>query len=43
MTDMKALANNFGVAEIGFRDWREKGLVILNKSIILRISASHCE
>ena len=27
---MKALANNFGVAEIGFRDWQEKGLVILN-------------
>ena len=30
MTDMKALANNFGVAEIEFRDWQEKGLVILN-------------
>lgn len=27
---MKALANNFGVAEIEFRDWQEKGLVILN-------------
>ena len=27
---MKALANNFGVAEIAFRDWQEKGLVILN-------------
>ena len=30
MTDMKALANNFGVAEIEFRDWQEKRLVILN-------------
>ena len=30
MTDMKALANNFGVAEIEFRDWQEKGLIILN-------------
>ena len=30
MTDMKALANNFGVAEIEFRFWQEKGLVILN-------------
>ena len=27
---MKALANNFGVAEIEFRDWQENGLVILN-------------
>ncbi len=27
---MKALANNFGVAEIEFLDWQEKGLVILN-------------
>ena len=27
---MKTLANNFGVAEIEFRDWQEKGLVILN-------------
>ncbi len=27
---MKALANNFGVAEIELRDWQEKGLVILN-------------
>ena len=27
---MKALANNFGVAEIEFRDWQEKRLVILN-------------
>ena len=27
---MKALANNFGVEEIEFRDWQEKGLVILN-------------
>ncbi len=27
---MKALANNFGVAEIEFRDWQGKGLVILN-------------
>ena len=27
---MKALANNFGVAEIEFRDWQEKGLIILN-------------
>ena len=27
---MKALANNFGVAEIEFRDWQEKGLVLLN-------------
>ncbi len=27
---MKALANNFGVAEIEFREWQEKGLVILN-------------
>lgn len=27
---MKALANNFGVAEIEFRDWQEKGQVILN-------------
>ena len=27
---MKALANNFGVAEIEFRSWQEKGLVILN-------------
>lgn len=27
---MKALANNFGVAEIEFRDCQEKGLVILN-------------
>lgn len=27
---MKALANNFGVAEVEFRDWQEKGLVILN-------------
>ena len=30
MTDMKALANNFGVAEIEFHTWQEKGLVILN-------------
>lgn len=30
MMNMKALANNFGVAEIEFRDWQEKGLVILN-------------
>lgn len=30
MTDMKALANNFGVAEIELRCWQEKGLVILN-------------
>ena len=27
---MKALANNFGVAEIEFREWQEKWLVILN-------------
>lgn len=27
---MKALVNNFGVAEIEFRDWQEKGLIILN-------------
>lgn len=27
---MKALANNFGVAEIEFHTWQEKGLVILN-------------
>ena len=27
---MKALANNFGVAEIELRDWQEKGLVILS-------------
>lgn len=27
---MKALANNFGVAEIELRTWQEKGLVILN-------------
>ncbi len=27
---MKALANNFGAAEIELRDWQEKGLVILN-------------
>lgn len=27
---MKALANNFGVTEIEFRDWQEKGLLILN-------------
>ena len=27
---MKALGNNFGVAEIEFRDWQEKGQVILN-------------
>ena len=27
---MKALANNFGVAEIESRDWQEQGLVILN-------------
>lgn len=26
---MKALANNFGVAEIEFRDWQEKGLVCI--------------
>ena len=30
MTDMKALANNFGAEGIEFRDWQEKGLVILN-------------
>lgn len=30
MMNMKALANNFGVAVIEFRDWQEKGLVILN-------------
>lgn len=27
---MKALGNNFGVAEIEFRSWQERGLVILN-------------
>ncbi len=30
MTDMKALANNFGTEGIEFRCWQEKGLVILN-------------
>ncbi len=30
MMNMKALGNNFGVAEIEFRDWQERGLVILN-------------
>lgn len=30
MMNMKALANNFGVEEIEFRDWQEKGLIILN-------------
>lgn len=30
MTGMKALANNFGVAEIELRCWQEKGLAILN-------------
>ena len=27
---MKALSNNFGAEGIEFRDWQEKGLVILN-------------
>ena len=30
MMNMKALGNNFGVAEIEFRSWQEKGLAILN-------------
>lgn len=30
MMNMKALGNNFGVAEIEFRSWQERGLVILN-------------
>lgn len=30
MMNMKALGNNFGVAEIELRSWQEKGMVILN-------------
>lgn len=38
---MKALANNFGVAEIEFRDWQEKGLVILNGVIEIDTDNEH--
>lgn len=38
---MKALANNFGVAEIGFRCWQEKGLVILNGVIEIDTKNEH--
>lgn len=35
MMNMKALGNNFGVVEIEFRSWQEKGLVILNGVVII--------
>ena len=38
---MKALANNFGVAEIEFRDWQEKGLVILNGVVEIDTDNEH--
>lgn len=38
---MKALANNFGVAEIELRDWQEKGLVILNGVIEIDTDNEH--
>ena len=38
---MKALANNFGVAEVEFRDWQENGLVILNGIVEIDTDNEH--